>query len=277
MLTNPNTLGLFDPNILEITQIVHDAGGLCYYDGANLNAVMGVARPGDMGFDLVHLNLHKTFSTPHGGGGPGSGPVGCKDFLRDLLPAGHVEEGPDGLELRDPAGTIGSVKAFYGNFTVVVKALAYILTLGAEGIPQAAQGAVLNANYLREQLRGTYDIAYGDGPCMHEFVLTLEKLKKETGVSALDVAKALVDQGIHPPTMYFPLIVEEALMFEPTETESRETLDQAAEVLKAIRAQADTDPAALHAAPVTTPIGRPDEVQAARHPVLRYRPPEVRP
>ena len=277
MLTNPNTLGLFDPNILEITQIVHDAGGLCYYDGANLNAVMGVARPGDMGFDLVHLNLHKTFSTPHGGGGPGSGPVGCKDFLRDLLPAGHVEEGPDGLELRNPAGTIGSVKAFYGNFAVVVKALAYILTLGAEGIPQAAQGAVLNANYLREQLRGTYDIAYGDGPCMHEFVLTLEKLKKETGVSALDVAKALVDQGIHPPTMYFPLIVEEALMFEPTETESRETLDQAAAVLKAIRTQADTDPAALHAAPVTTPIGRPDEVQAARHPVLRYRPPEVRP
>ena len=277
MLTNPNTLGLFDPNILEITQIVHDAGGLCYYDGANLNAVMGVVRPGDMGFDLVHLNLHKAFSTPHGGGGPGSGPVGCKDFLRDYLPAGYVEEGPRGLELRDPEKTIGRVKAFCGNFTVVVKALAYLLTLGAEGIPQAAQGAVLNANYLREQLRGTYDIAYGEGPCMHEFVLTLEKLKKETGVSALDVAKALIDQGIHPPTMYFPLIVEEALMFEPTETESRETLDHAAAVLKAIRAQADTDPAALHAAPVTTPIGRPDEVQAARHPVLRYRPPEVRP
>ena len=275
MLTNPNTLGLFDPNILEITQIVHDAGGLCYYDGANLNAVMGVVRPGDMGFDLVHLNLHKTFSTPHGGGGLGSGPVGCKDFLRDYLPAGYVEEAPRGLELRDPEKTIGRVKAFCGNFTVVVKALAYLLTLGAEGIPQAAQGAVLNANYLREQLRGTYDIAYGEGPCMHEFVLTLEKLKKETGVSALDVAKALIDQGIHPPTMYFPLIVEEALMFEPTETESRETLDHAAAVLKAIRAQADTDPAALHAAPVTTPIGRPDEVQAARHPVLRYRPPEV--
>ena len=274
MLTNPNTLGLFDPNILAITQIVHDAGGLCYYDGANLNAVMGVVRPGDMGFDLVHLNLHKTFSTPHGGGGPGSGPVGCKDFLRDFLPEFHVEEGADGLEFRDPAKTIGSVKAFYGNFTVVVKALAYILTLGAQGIPEAAKGAVLNANYLREQLRGTYDIAYGGVPCMHEFVLTLGKLKKETGVSAMDVAKALLDHGIHPPTMYFPLIVEEALMFEPTETESRETLDQAAAVLKGIRAQADAAPEALHAAPATTPIGRPDEVKAARHPVLRYTPPE---
>ena len=274
MLTNPNTLGLFDPNILAITQIVHDAGGLCYYDGANLNAVMGVVRPGDMGFDLVHLNLHKTFSTPHGGGGPGSGPVGCKDFLRDFLPEFHVEEGSDGLEFRDPAKTIGSVKAFYGNFTVVVKALSYILTLGAQGIPEAAKGAVLNANYLREQLRGTYDIAYGGVPCMHEFVLTLGKLKKETGVSAMDVAKALLDHGIHPPTMYFPLIVEEALMFEPTETESRETLDQAAAVLKGIRAQADAAPEALHAAPATTPIGRPDEVKAARHPVLRYTPPE---
>lgn len=274
MLTNPNTLGLFDPNILEITQIVHDAGGLCYYDGANLNAVMGVVRPGDMGFDLVHLNLHKTFSTPHGGGGPGSGPVGCKKFLKDFLPLFHVEEGADGLEFKDPAKSIGSVKGFYGNFTVVVKALAYILTLGAQGIPEAAKGAVLNANYLREQLRGTYDIAYGDGPCMHEFVLTLHDLKKQTGVSAMDVAKALIDHGIHPPTMYFPLIVEEALMFEPTETESRETLDEAAEVLKAIRAQADADPEALHAAPHTTPISRPDEVKAARHPVLRYTPPE---
>ena len=274
MLTNPNTLGLFDPNILAITQIVHDAGGLCYYDGANLNAVMGVVRPGDMGFDLVHLNLHKTFSTPHGGGGPGSGPVGCKKFLKDFLPVFHVEEGADGLEFKDPAKSIGSVKGFYGNFTVVVKALAYILTLGAQGIPEAAKGAVLNANYLREQLRGTYDIAYGDGPCMHEFVLTLHDLKKQTGVSAMDVAKALIDHGIHPPTMYFPLIVEEALMFEPTETESRETLDEAAEVLKAICAQADADPEALHAAPHTTPISRPDEVKAARHPVLRYTPPE---
>lgn len=276
MLTNPNTLGLFDPNILEITQIIHDAGGLCYYDGANLNAVMGVARPGDMGFDLVHLNLHKTFSTPHGGGGPGSGPVGCKKFLRAFLPLYHVVEGADGLEFETPEKSIGSVKAFYGNFGVVVKALTYILTLGAEGIRAAAEGAVLNANYMRDMLRGTYDIAYGDGPCMHEFVLTLSELKKDKGVSAMDVAKALLDNGIHPPTMYFPLIVEEALMAEPTETESRETLDEAVAVLKAIRAQAESEPEALHAAPHKTPIHRPDEVTAARHPVLRYVFPEER-
>ena len=270
MLTNPNTLGLFDPNILEITRIVHDAGGLCYYDGANLNAVMGVARPGDMGFDLVHLNLHKTFSTPHGGGGPGSGPVGCKDFLAPFLPLYHAAEGEDGLEFQHPAKSIGSVKSFYGNFAVVVKALAYLLTLGSEGITEAAQGAVLNANYMREMLRDSYDVAYGDGPCMHEFVLTLAGLKREKGISAMDVAKALLDDGIHPPTMYFPLIVEEALMAEPTETESRETIDQAVAVLKAIRVRADSDPDSLHAAPHTTPIGRPDEVSAARHPVLRY-------
>ena len=275
MLTNPNTLGLFDPNILEITQIVHDAGGLCYYDGANLNAVMGVVRPGDMGFDLVHLNLHKTFSTPHGGGGPGSGPVGCKKFLMEFLPLYHVAEGADGLEFQAPERTIGSVKAFYGNFGVVVKALTYILTLGASGIKEAAEGAVLNANYMRDMLKGTYDVAYGDGPCMHEFVLSMTKLKHERGVSAMDVAKALLDNGIHPPTMYFPLIVDEALMAEPTETESRETLDQAVEVLKAIRAQAETDPEALRSAPHHAPIGRPDEVTAARHPVLRHTFPEA--
>ena len=270
MLTNPNTVGIFDKNILEITRIVHEAGGLNYYDGANLNAVMGIARPGDMGFDLVHLNLHKTFSTPHGGGGPGSGPVGCKGFLTDFLPNYHVVEGDEGLELQRPTKSVGSVKEFYGNFGVVVRALTYILTLGADGIREAAEGAVLNANYMRQQLRGVYDIAYDDGPCMHEFVLTLEGLKKEKGVTAMDVAKALLDHGIHPPTMYFPLIVPEALMVEPTETESRETLDEAVAVLKAIRAQADSAPDALHAAPTKTPIGRPDEVQAARSPVLRY-------
>ena len=270
MLTNPNTVGLFERDILAMTEIVHAAGGLVYYDGANLNAIMGVARPGDMGFDLVHLNLHKTFSTPHGGGGPGSGPVGCKDFLAPFLPLYHAAEGEDGLEFQHPAKSIGSVKSFYGNFAVVVKALAYLLTLGSEGITEAAQGAVLNANYMREMLRDSYDVAYGDGPCMHEFVLTLAGLKREKGVSAMDVAKALLDDGIHPPTMYFPLIVEEALMAEPTETESRETIDQAVAVLKAIRARADSDPDSLHAAPHTTPIGRPDEVSAARHPVLRY-------
>lgn len=271
MLTNPNTVGIFDKNILEITKIVHEAGGLNYYDGANLNAVMGVVRPGDMGFDVVHLNLHKTFSTPHGGGGPGSGPVGCQKILRDFLPLYHVVEGEKGLVFERPAKTIGSVKEFYGNFSVVVKALTYILTLGAGGIREAAQGAVLNANYMREILRGTYDIAFADdGPCMHEFVMTLEGLKKETGVNAMDVAKALLDNGIHPPTMYFPLIVPEALMIEPTETESRETMDGAAAVLKAIRAKADSNPEALHAAPEHTPIRRPDEVNAARHPVLRW-------
>ena len=257
MLTNPNTVGLFDKNILEITRIVHEAGGLCYYDGANLNAVMGIARPGDMGFDVVHLNLHKTFSTPHGGGGPGSGPVGCKEFLAPLLPGQGTEE------------SIGRVKMFYGNFLVVVKALAYILTLGKEGIPEAAANAVLNANYMKAKLSDVYEMAY-PGPCMHEFVMTLEGLKKKAGVSAMDIAKSMLDYGIHPPTMYFPLIVHEALMVEPTETEPKETLDQAVEALHEIYRKALENPEALHGAPYKTPIGRPDEVKAARKPVLRY-------
>ena len=270
MLTNPNTLGLFDENILEITRIVHEAGGLCYYDGTNLNAVMGHARPGDMGFDCVHLNLHKTFSTPHGGGGPGSGPVGCKDFLEQFLPAPRVCKKEDGsFGFADPEHTMGRVRSFYGNFLVVVRALTYILTLGREGIPEASAMAVLNANYLMKKLSGSYDMAY-DSMCMHEFVMTLEKLKGETGVSAMDVAKSLLDYGIHPPTMYFPLIVHEALMVEPTETESPETLDNAAEALLAILEKAKTDPAYLHGAPHRCPIGRPDEVRAARTPVLRY-------
>lgn len=273
MLTNPNTVGLFDKNILEITQIVHDAGGLCYYDGANLNAVMGVVRPGDMGFDCVHLNLHKTFSTPHGGGGPGSGPVGCKDFLAPFLPGPTVVKGEEGYVFEKPASSVGQVRAFYGNFLVVVKALTYILTLGREGIPEASTGAVLNANYMMHQLEGHYDMAYA-GPCMHEFVMCLEKLKKETGVAAMDVAKRLIDFGIHPPTMYFPLIVHEALMIEPTETESRETLDEAVAVLLKILEEAKADPESLHAAPHHAPITRPDEVGAARHPILRYQPAE---
>lgn len=274
MLTNPNTVGLFDKNILEITQIVHDAGGLCYYDGANLNAVMGVVRPGDMGFDCVHLNLHKTFSTPHGGGGPGSGPVGCKAFLAPFLPGPVVVKKDGQYDLQMPEQTVGRVRTFYGNFLVVVKALTYILTLGKEGIPEASTGAVLNANYLMHQLEGHYDMAY-HGPCMHEFVMTLETLKKETGVSAMDVAKRLIDFGIHPPTMYFPLIVHEALMVEPTETESRETLDHAAQVFLEILQEARKDPESLHEAPHNAPIGRPDEVGAARHPVLRYTPVEA--
>ena len=259
MLTNPNTVGLFDKNILEITRIVHEGGGLCYYDGANLNAVMGIVRPGDMGFDVIHLNLHKTFSTPHGGGGPGSGPVGCKEFLRPFLP-GFMVKGPQ---------SIGSVKMFYGNFGVVVKALAYIMTLGREGIPEASSNAVLNANYMMNKLSDLYQMAYNE-TCMHEFVMTLEDLKHDINVSAMDIAKALLDYGIHPPTMYFPLIVHEALMVEPTETESKETLDEAIEVFRSIYEKAKADPQSLHQAPVKTPVRRLDEVTAARKPVLRY-------
>ena len=261
MLTNPNTVGIFDKNILEITRLVHEAGGLCYYDGANLNAVMGVVRPGDMGFDCIHMNLHKTFATPHGGGGPGAGAVGCKDFLREYLPHSALAEEPGHIQVR----------SFRGNFLVVVRALAYLLTLGKEGIPEAAENAVLNANYLMAKLKGTFTPAY-DRLCMHEFVLDLSGLKKETGVSALDVAKSLIDEGIHPPTMYFPLIVHEALMLEPTETEGPETLDHAAEVLRMLYSKAFEDAETMHTAPHHMPIGRPDEVQAARKPILRWKP-----
>lgn len=269
MLTNPNTVGLFDKNIREITQIVHDCGGLCYYDGANLNAVMGIVRPGDMGFDIVHLNLHKTFSTPHGGGGPGAGPVGCKEELAQFLPSVLVEKDGDDLHFTKPEHSIGEMKSFYGNFLVVVKALTYILTLGREGIPQASSNAVLNANYMMSQLKDLYTMAYDD-ICMHEFVMSLADLKKDTGISAMDIAKGLLDNNIHPPTMYFPLIVEEALMVEPTETESRETLDEAVAVFRQLHAQAAADPEGLHHAPTKTPVTRLDEVGAARHPHLRY-------
>ena len=270
MLTNPNTVGIFDKNILEITKIVHDAGGLCYYDGANLNAVMGVVRPGDMGFDVIHLNLHKTFSTPHGGGGPGSGAVGCKEILRPFLPGPVVEKAEGGsYRFATPAHSIGRVKDFYGNFTVVVKALTYILTLGKEGIPDAAKNAVLNANYMMKRLKEKYTMAY-DVPCMHEFVMCLAELLHDTGISAMDIAKGLLDNGIHPPTMYFPLIVHEALMIEPTETESKETLDEACDVFLKLWDMAHSNPQALHDAPRTTPVRRLDEVGAARNPVLRY-------
>ncbi len=271
MLTNPNTLGIFDKHIREITDIVHEAGGLCYYDGANLNAVMGIARPGDMGFDCIHLNLHKSFSTPHGGGGPGSGPVGCKSFLEPYLPGEKVvfENGEYRWQERGKE-SIGAVRGFHGNFLVVVKALTYLLTLGREGVPAVAENAVLNANYLKHLLEGTYDVT-NKGVCMHEFVLTLEGMKKEIGVSAMDIAKALQDYGMHPPTMYFPLNVHEALMVEPTETESKETLDAAAAAFLEIHAKAKADPEAMHHTPLHSPITRPDEVKAARHPVLRYR------
>ncbi len=259
MLTNPNTVGIFDENILEITRLVHEAGGLCYYDGANLNAVMGVVRPGDMGFDCIHMNLHKTFATPHGGGGPGSGAVGCKAHLAPYLPFSATMEEGEHIQVR----------GFAGNFLVVVKALTYIMTLGKEGIPEAAKNAVLNANYLQAKIKGTFTPAF-DRICMHEFVLDLSEFKKETGVSALDVAKSLIDHGMHPPTMYFPLIVHEALMLEPTETESRETLDDAAEVFHKLYELAHKDPEYMHNAPHNAQIGRPDEVRAARSPILRY-------
>ena len=271
MLTNPNTVGLFDRNILAITEIVHAAGGLCYYDGANLNAVMGVVRPGDMGFDCVHLNLHKTFATPHGGGGPGAGPVGCKAFLAPYLPKPRVCRTESGYTLdHDRPESVGQVGAFCGNFLVVVKALAYILSLGREGIPEAAQNAVLAANYMMHRLKGSYAMAY-DATCMHEFVMTLEPLKKSCGVSAMDIAKGLLDRGIHPPTMYFPLIVHEALMVEPTETESKQTLDEACDAFLALYETARSAPETLQSAPHTTPIRRPDEVGAARSPVLTYQ------
>ena len=273
MLTNPNTLGLFDPNILEITKIVHGAGGLNYYDGANLNAIVGLARPGDMGFDTAHINLHKTFSTPHGAGGPGCGAVGCKKNLAPFMPVPLVVESKTSKGFfefdYDRPDSIGRVRAFYGNFLVVVRALAYLLTLGKEGVPEVARNAVLNANYMMARLKEKYDVAC-EGYCMHEFVLSLERLKVRTGVSALDAAKALQDLGMHPPTMYFPLIVREALMIEPTETESLETLDEACDALLSLFDKAHTDPDALRAAPVTTVIGRPDEVLAARQPVVRW-------
>ena len=249
MLTNPNTVGIFDKNILEITKIIHDAGGLCYYDGANLNAVMGVVRPGDMGFDCIHLNLHKSFATPHGGGGPGSGPVGCKAFLAPFLPGPIPEKTESGFRFAQPAQSVGRVRDFYGNFLVVVKAFAYLTMLGREGVYEVGRNAVLNANYMMAALQDIYDMAY-PGPCMHEFVMTLDRLHRETGVSALDIAKGLLDNGIHPPTMYFPLIVHEALMVEPTETESKATMDEAIEVFRALARLAHEDPEALHTAEV---------------------------
>lgn len=268
MLTNPNTLGIFDKNILKISKLVHEAGGLLYYDGANLNAVMGKARPKDMGFDVVHLNLHKTFSTPHGGGGPGSGPIGCVDKLKKFLPIPTVEFENGKYRLNHDLGTsIGSIKTFYGNFLVCIRALTYIVSLGAEGIKDASEMAVLNANYLKALLKEKYEMAT-EGYNMHEFVITLEHMKEKYNVSAMDISKAIIDCGMHPPTMYFPLIVHEALMFEPTETESRETLDGAAEILLAIFDQAVENPEGMHAHPIKTPIGRADEVKAARNPII---------
>ncbi len=270
MLTNPSTLGLFETNIKEIANIVHEAGGLLYYDGANLNAIMGIARPGDMGFDVVHLNLHKTFSTPHGGGGPGSGPVGVKKELIPYLPYPVVmshHNGPAVLDYDRPL-SIGKVKNFFGNFGVIVKAYAYILSLGGKGLREASENAVLNANYVFHHLKGIYGVPH-DRICMHECVIEPGELLS-LGVHTTDIAKALIDRGYHPMTIYFPLIVHEAMMIEPTESESRETLDEFIAAMRDIARVAKENPEALHEAPVNTPVGRPDEVMAARKPIVKY-------
>ncbi len=271
MLTNPNTLGLFDEHVPEIAAIIHEAGGLLYGDGANLNAIVGIVRPGDLGFDVIHFNLHKTFSTPHGGGGPGSGPVAVTQALADFLPTPVVIKRDGGYALGSPPASIGRVKSFWGNVGVCVKAYMYIRMLGAAGLRQVAEDAVLNANYLLAQLRGIYDLPY-DRLCKHEFVLSGKRFGAK-GVHTLDIAKALMDRGFHPPTIYFPLIVPEAIMIEPTETESRETLDVFATAMREIAALVEADPDALHRAPEHTRMGRLDEVLAARQPVYRWTPP----
>ena len=273
MLTNPNTLGLFDENVLEVIRQVHACGGLVYGDGANMNALLGITRPGDLGIDVMHFNLHKTFSTPHGGGGPGSGPVGVSAALVDFLPAPLVtiaEEGTDEIPplygFRTPAKTIGRVKSYYGQFGMMVRAFTYIRMHGAEGLRQVSEYAVLNANYLLSKLKGSYHLPY-DRVCMHEFVL--EGCWPDVPeVHALDIAKRLMDYKFHPPTNYFPLIVHEALMIEPTETESKQTLDAFADVMLKIAEEARTNPALLKEAPHNSPVGRLDEVKAAKELVL---------
>ncbi len=324
MITNPNTLGLFEKDILEICKIAHDAGGLVYCDGANMNALLGIARPGDMGVDILHLNLHKTFSTPHGGGGPGAGPIGVTEALKPFLPVPRIElvnenypdtclknetamryritEKDENLPLRqgkreqsnspplmgggggegerrvftekyilnsDYPDSIGRVRAFYGHVGMMIRAYTYLLSLGKEGLCKVGEHAVLNANYLRHKLKKYYDIPYGK-TCMHEFVISAKK-QRQKGVSALDIAKKLLDYGFHAPTIYFPLIVEEALMIEPTETESRETLDAFTAAMIRIAEDIDRQPELIHNTPQTTPIGRPDEVKAAREPKLRWK------
>ncbi len=274
MLTNPNTLGLFDENIEKIEQIVHSKGGLLYYDGANANAILGICRPGDMGFDVLHFNLHKTFATPHGGGGPGSGPVAVKKFLEPFLPVPNVVFDGEKYSLNyDRPESIGQMKSFYGNFLVMVKAYAYIRAIGPDGLRQASENAVLNANYILRRILEYYDLPYGRH-CKHEFVVSPGRIKKNTGVHTLDISKRLLDYGVHPPTNYFPMIVDEAIMVEPTETESKETLDYFADILIAIAKEAYENPDSVKSAPHTTVVGRLDEASAARNPNIRWRKPE---
>ncbi len=270
MLTNPNTLGLFEEYIEEIAQIVHEAGGLLYYDGANANAILGIARPGDMGFDVVHLNLHKTFTGPHGGGGPGSGPIGCKKALVPFLPRPQVVKEGDQYRFNyDIPQSIGRVKAYYGNFGINLRAYTYIRSNGPEGLLRVSQEAVLNANYMMRKLAPYYELPY-DRVCKHEFVLSGRTQKKQ-GVRTLDIAKRLLDFGYHPPTIYFPLIVEECMMIEPTETESKETLDEFIDVMIQIAKEAEENPSIVQEAPHHTVVSRLDEVTAARKPVLRFK------
>jgi glycine dehydrogenase subunit 2 len=270
MMTNPNTLGLFEEDVVEIAGMIHEAGGQLYYDGANANAISEIARPGDMGFDVIHLNLHKTFSTPHGGGGPGSGPVGVRSHLEPFLPNPRIVRRSDGLlDWADQPDSIGRMKSYYGNFLVLVRAYTYMRMLGAEGLKRMSRAAVLNANYLRVRISRFLDVPY-NRTCMHEFVASADKLARETGVRTVDIAKALLDYKVHPPTVYFPLIVKEALMIEPGETETRESLDHFAAALKTIVEKARTDPDWLHGAPHFTPVRRLDDVLAARKPNVRF-------
>ena len=270
MMTNPNTLGLFESDIPEIARLVHECGGLLYYDGANLNPMLGRCRPGDMGFDIMHINLHKTFSTPHGGGGPGAGPVGVREGLNAYLPGPHVHRNDDGTFAVDfGEDSIGSVSGFLGNFGVMVRAYTYILSLGRENVKNVGPMATLNANYIKEQLKDCYELPI-EGVCKHEFVF--DGLKdKSTGVTTLDVAKRLLDYGYHAPTIYFPLLFHQAIMIEPTETESKETLDDFIAIMRKVAEEAISDPEMVKSAPHTTPVRRLDETTAARKPILTYR------
>ena len=270
MMTNPNTLGMFETEIMEIAKLVHEAGGLLYYDGANLNPLLGKVRPGDMGFDIMHINLHKTFSTPHGGGGPGSGPVGVVEKLAKFLPNPRVKKNSDGsFTITTDEESLGSISTFLGNFGVMMKAYAYILTLGKENLKNVGPMATLNANYIKESLKDDYLLPI-EGVCKHEFVF--DGLKdKSTGVTTLNVAKRLLDYGFHAPTIYFPLLFHESMMIEPTETEALETLDEFIEVMHKVAAEAKENPDLVKDAPVTTLVRKLDETGAAKNPILTYR------
>jgi glycine dehydrogenase subunit 2 len=270
MITNPNTLGLFESEIGEISEMLHEVGGLVYIDGANMNAILGITRPGDFGGDMMHYNVHKTFTGPHGAGGPGAGPIAVRDFLADYLPGPIVAQDEESgqFTLQTPAKSIGRVRSFFGNVGILLRGYFYLRTLGGDGLKELSEHAVLNANYLKERLKHVLPVPNGDH-CMHEFVASAQHLQKELGVSAMDIAKRLLDYGFHAPTVYFPLVVPEAIMVEPTETESKATLDAFAETIEKIIAE---DPELLHNAPHTTPVSRPNEVQAARNPILRWSP-----